>query len=210
MSIEFKKHLIVNHVRKYCKTNGIKLIISNKGLGNMFDPESKIMHIEDTKGKSLSYKLFILSHEYGHMFQYVMDQDSLNLNSLDESIYHKLMMGERVESSKKKKMIRALLTEEHRATTIGLQYLKVHDCYPAYSTMKMIRRQANINMIRYYMRLHYGYEVSGLKHLSHVIPSTHFIIPMSKEFNVLVKELRPQLKLENDIKQTLDKYYEYN
>lgn len=210
MSIEFKKHLIVNHVRKYCKTNGIKLIISNKGLGNMFDPESRIMHIEDTKGKSISYKLFILSHEYGHLFQYVMDQDSLNLNSLDESIYHKLMLGEVVESSKKKKMIRALLTEEHRATTIGLQYLKVHDCYPAYSTLKMIKRQANINMIRYYMRLHYGYEVSGLKHLAYKIPNTHFVIPMSKEFNELVKKLRPQLKLENDIKHTLDKYYEYN
>jgi hypothetical protein len=210
MSIEFKKHLIVNHVRKYCKTNGIKLIISNKGLGNMFDPESRIMHIEDTKGKSLSYKLFILSHEYGHLFQYVMDQDSLNLNSLDESIYHKLMLGEVVESTKKKKMIRALLTEEHRATTIGLQYLKVHDCYPAYSTLKMIKRQANINMIRYYMRLHYGYEVSGLKHLAYKIPNSHFVIPMSKEFNELVKKIRPQLKLENDIKQTLDKYYEYN
>lgn len=210
MDIEFKKHLIVSHVRKYCKTNGIKLIISNKGLGNMFDPVSKIMHIEDTKGKSLSYKLFILSHEYGHMFQYVMDQDSLNLNSLDESIYHKLIMGERVESSKKKKMIRALLTEEFRATSIGLQFLKVHNCHPVCATMKMIKRQANINMIRYYMRLHYGYEVSGLKHLASNITNTHFIIPMSKEFNELVKELRPQLKLENDIKHTVDKYYEYN
>lgn len=210
MGDEFRKHLIVKHVRKYCRSNKIKLIISNNGYGNLFDPVSKIMHIEDTVGKSLSYKLFILAHEYGHLFQYVMDQDSLNLNTLDESIYGKLMNGEYVESNKKKKMIRALLTEEHRATTIGLQLLKSLNGYPSSSTMRMIQRQANINMLKYYLRLHYGYDVSGLNYFYHEIPNSKFIIPMSKEFSELVKKIRPRLKLENDIKHKVTKYYEYN
>lgn len=209
MGSEFKNNLIVKYIRKYCKSNGIKLIISNKGLGSFFDPVSKTIHIADADNKSLSYKLFIIAHEYGHLFQYVMDKDTLNTNILDESIFKKLLEGEYVEPSKKKKMIKALLTDEYRASSIGLQLLKSFNSYPASSTIRKIKREANFNMLRYYIRLNYGYDVSGLKHFYSEIPNSTFIIPLSTEFNELVKRIRPRLKIETDIKMLLDTYNEY-
>lgn len=206
---EFKSHIIVKHIRKYCKSNGIKLTISTSMLGNLFDPASGIMHIEDTPGKSLSYKLFIIAHEYGHLFQHVMNKDSLNVNTLDEFIYSKLRNGENVTSKKKKQMIRALLTEEYRATSIGLQLLKVFNKYPTHTSMKMIKRQANLNMLKYYMWLNYGYDITALNYFVNDIPYNGFIIPLSSEFNTLVRRIRPQLKLDNKIKNILNTHTEY-
>lgn len=186
----FRNHAVVKFVRKYCKLNKWKMLISNKRHGNFIDPNTNTIHIEDVPDKSLSYKLFILSHEYGHLFQNIVDQDSLNTNKLNDEHYNKLMKGGYIIPRKKKQVIRALLTEEHRATTIGLQLLKNMDSYPTKSTMRLIMRQANMNLIKYYMHLNYSYDTSNLKAFKNDIPDDSFIIPYSDDFNVLVNKIK--------------------
>ena len=166
------------------------MLISNKRHGNYLDPNANTIHIEDTSDKSLSYKLFILAHEYGHLFQLIVDQDALNTNKLNDVLYNKLMNGEYVIPRKKKQVIRALLTEEHRATTIGLQLLRSMDSYPAKPTMRFIMRQANMNLIKYYIHLNYSYDTSSMKEFKNDIPDDSFIIPYSDEFNALVNRIK--------------------
>lgn len=186
----FRNHDVVKYVRKYCKLNKWKMLISNKRQGNYLDPNANTIHIEDTSDKSLSYKLFILAHEYGHLFQLIVDQDALNTNKLNDVLYNKLMNGEYVIPRKKKQVIRALLTEEYRATTIGLQLLRSMDSYPAKPTMRFIMRQANMNLIKYYMHLNYSYDTSSMKEFKNDIPDDSFIIPYSDEFNALVNRIK--------------------
>lgn len=166
------------------------MLISNKRHGNYLDPNANTIHIEDTSDKSLSYKLFILAHEYGHLFQLIVDQDALNTNKLNDVLYNKLMNGEYVIPRKKKQVIRALLTEEHRATTIGLQLLRSMDSYPTKPTMRFIMRQANMNLIKYYIHLNYSYDTSSMKEFKNDIPDDSFIIPYSDKFNTLVNRIK--------------------
>lgn len=186
----FRNHAVVKFVRKYCKLNKWKMLISNKRHGNFIDPNTNIIHIEDVPDKSLSYKLFILAHEYGHLFQNIVDLDSFNTNKLNDELYNKLMNGAYIIPRKKKQVIRALLTEEHRATTIGLQLLKNMDSYPTKSTMRLIMRQANMNLIKYYIHLNYSYDTSSMKEFKNDIPDDSFIIPYSDEFNTLVNRIK--------------------
>ena len=100
------------------------------------------------------------------------------------------MNGEYVIPRKKKQVIRALLTEEHRATTIGLQLLRYMDSYPAKPTMRFIMRQANMNLIKYYIHLNYRYDTSSMKEFKNDIPDDSFVIPYSDEFNALVNRIK--------------------
>lgn len=193
MYVKFRNHSVVKLISNYCNSNNITLTISDKCDGNHYETVSRQMYIELDESKSLSYRLFIISHEYGHAYQAVNNMNNY-AGSDDEEVYEKMLNGDRVDFRSKRKIIRCLLRNEFDATQIGLALLKDNKSYPPENTLRMIKRKANIQLLYHYLTLSYGYDIRPEDNFASIIELPNkFIVPFSVEFNAIIKVVKPMV-----------------
>ena len=180
---EYKKHPLIRTLKAFCKNHDIEFSI-DPNEGDYFDTKDIKLNLSPDKKNSLSYNLFIASHEFGHAFQYVhrinskLDEDSSHFKSLLE--------GNKISRKVKARIVQTYLAQEHNATLVGLRFMKKLKCLPSKEVRRFINYQANMQLIHYYMMFHNGIDMSDH---NFKVPSHVLMNPDSQTFKKFVKEL---------------------